>query len=159
MNKTWVLKICKFHIGVWNAFNIKSMHTILLPVYIGSHINFRKLITFTSNLKEQGQGNQCQAPEVKFESPVEPSSFGDIKVVVTFMFWWHLSFSDNSVLVIFQYWWHFSFCDVLVICYNFFCDIWVLVIFQYWWLFFFGWKFTKIKVSPTTGSSNFFVKI
>ena len=40
-------------------------------------------------LLKQGQGNQCQTPEVKFQSPVLQSnfSFGDISVLVKFQLW------------------------------------------------------------------------
>ena len=55
--------------------------------------------------KGQGQGNQCQNPGVKFESPVGQSNFSFcvISVLAPFQFCWHIRFGDISVLVTFQF--------------------------------------------------------
>ena len=66
--------------------------------------------------------------------------FGDISVLVTFQFQWHL------VLVTFQCWWNFSFGDILV-----------LVTFQCWWHFRIGdisvlvtWAAAQCSEQPIT---------
>ena len=92
---------------------------------------------------KQGQGNQCQAPGVEFESPVLQSnfSFGDKSVLVIILFNYHLSFGDISVLVTFllwkpfcfsyiEFWWHLNFGNISVSPMFFVLSVFVFCIFH-----------------------------